>query len=149
MISTAAILSLKSGRVDLVEKHFNQSNVDASLYESGMTALMYAASENKTEVVKFLLRINADINKHDVYGYTALMRAASGNHIEACRVLLTNGADIHIKNSHKQTAYDISVVQRSDDVADFLSGFMKIQSDQQALDALVSINQCNESMVKF
>jgi ankyrin repeat protein len=69
------------------------TNVNAREVE-GETPLMYAAVEDRTEVVKLLLDRGADINALSLNGETALMRAARVSCYETVNLLLARGADI-------------------------------------------------------
>ena len=47
--------------------------------QEGLTALLWAARYNRTDVVRFLLKNGAGKKKQDQYGMTALHYAASEN----------------------------------------------------------------------
>lgn len=72
-----------------IDNRFNVNTPD----EEGRTALMYAAFNGHTPVLKKLLEKGASINLRDPNGRTALMMAASGPYPDAVRLLLENGAD--------------------------------------------------------
>lgn len=54
-----------------------------------LTPLMLAASKGKADVVKYLIRIGADVTLKGEDGMTALHMAAKSGHLEVCRIILT------------------------------------------------------------
>lgn len=68
-------------------------------------ALIYAARNGRTVVVKALLDKGADVNTKNVNGQTSLMYASSEGHLSIAKILLDNGADINAKDGlHGTTA---------------------------------------------
>lgn len=67
----------------------NQSDAD------GRTALMMAAFEGYTEVVKLLLQSGAEVDLLDGAGRSAVLFASSGPFPETVAVLIEGGADIN------------------------------------------------------
>lgn len=76
-------------------------SVEASFPEPcGTTALMVAASEGHTDVVRHLLRLGSDVDRRETpSGWTALRHAASGGHADVIRALVTTGADVDTRDS--------------------------------------------------
>ena len=72
--------------------------------ETGMTTLMVAASEGRTEIAKMLVAAKADVNASSEDGTTALMRAASANRRDAMALLMANGAAVDARNRGGMTA---------------------------------------------
>ena len=58
----------------------------------GETALMRAAAEGKSDEIKDLLRLRAEVNLASKTGFTALMQATMFKHEEIVQILLTHGA---------------------------------------------------------
>jgi ankyrin repeat protein len=86
------------GDVGQVRKLLDQgSNVNAR-EENGETPLMYAAVEDRTEVVDFLLNRGAAVNAVSLNGETALTRAVAVSRYNTVALLLTRGADIEKDN---------------------------------------------------
>lgn len=54
-----------------------------------LTPLMLAAMEGKTEVVRYLVRVGADVTLKGEDGMTALHMAAKSGHLEACRIIIS------------------------------------------------------------
>jgi len=95
----SAVGSLLAQRVDI-----NHSN----LYQ-GKTALMQAAENGKTEVLKLLIRKNANLEKVDYDGRTALMLAARSNSLESMKILLDAGAKLYAKDRQGMNALLVAV----------------------------------------
>lgn len=79
-----------------------QDGVDVnSPDENGRTALMLAAYDGHTEIVKLLLQRKAQVNRRDATDRTALMYASSGKNPETVRVLLDAGANVGIVDNQE------------------------------------------------
>jgi len=86
------------GDVDEVKRLLDRgTNVDAR-EENGETPLMYAAVEDRTEIVEILLDRGSDINAASLNGETALTKAVIVSRYNAVSRLLTRGADIEKDN---------------------------------------------------
>lgn len=72
------------------------ANIDTSSPDS-YSALHEAASNNKLEIVNYLLDVDPDIiDTHGRHQYTALLIACENGHIEVVRCLLNRGANVNI-----------------------------------------------------
>ena len=119
--------------------------------DDGINALVYAASFNNEEMVKFLLNKGADantvceiknehtdisptplmnllengadINYTTDYGMTALMYAASFNQFEAAKVLLENNADTSITDEYGRTALDLAKSEDYKDIVELIEKY--------------------------
>ena len=85
------------------------------LDEYGNTALMNAARNNRTDVVRYLLANGANVNKQDRSGNTALHKASNNNHTDVVRCLLANGANVDKQNRSGWTAlHEASLYNKTD-----------------------------------
>ena len=74
----------------------------------GLTALHYASSYNRIDVIKHLLHEGANMNRQSRYKYTPLHVAARHNITEAVRILIENGADVNLMNYGNETPLDLA-----------------------------------------
>ena len=73
-------------------------------------ALMKAADENQTDVVRYLLNNGANVNKQNSWGMTALHFAFNSNSTDAMRILLQHGARKDIKNGAGRKPMDPKII---------------------------------------
>ncbi|XP_065115058.1 ankyrin repeat and SAM domain-containing protein 6-like isoform X2 [Paramisgurnus dabryanus] len=66
--------------------------------EEGNTALMFASAGGHEQLVRFLLRKGASVDRRNHYGWTPLMQAARFGHLNVAHILLENGAEINGRN---------------------------------------------------
>ena len=90
------------GKVDTVKKALDQGyKVDERDAEK-RTALMYAAFNGQTELVKIMIKAGADVNAQDKIGTSPLMFAASApGAVETVKVLLEAKAEINMVDSNE------------------------------------------------
>ena len=81
-------------------------NYQGSAYGS---ALLYAAGNGHTDIVRFLLEKGASIDIKNGFGSTPLMAAAMRGHDEAAQLLLEKGADLSPRDATGETAYQIAL----------------------------------------
>jgi ankyrin repeat protein len=90
------ILSAELGQIDDVKNALNEFRADINARDTnGLTALMWASTKGRTDVVKFLLEKNADVNAKTAQGITALIGASQQGHANIVKLLLDKGADIN------------------------------------------------------
>lgn len=85
------------GMIFGVERNINEQD------DQGKTALMYAASQGRLDIVQWLLDHGADVNLQNIDGQTALVHAILKNHEYIVRLLLQHGADINIQDDQGTT----------------------------------------------
>ncbi|XP_058621919.1 ankyrin repeat and SAM domain-containing protein 6-like [Onychostoma macrolepis] len=66
--------------------------------EEGNTALMFASAGGHEQLVRFLLRKGAAVDRRNHYGWTPLMQAARFGQLSVAHILLENGAEINGRN---------------------------------------------------
>ena len=77
-------------------------------------ALIRAARNNQTDVVRYLLNNGANVNKQNRWGSTALHFACSSISTDAMRILLQHGARKDIKNDRGSKPMDPEIIYISD-----------------------------------
>jgi ankyrin repeat protein len=95
-IKNGLLLAAKMGNIR-VAKMILDEEPDCIHYanENGNTALMYAAMNNKAEMVRFLISRGADLEARDRMEYPLLMKAALFDHPRMLALLIEKGANIH------------------------------------------------------
>jgi ankyrin repeat protein/L-ascorbate metabolism protein UlaG (beta-lactamase superfamily) len=90
-----------------IEKVMKMIDDDISLLESpnprGSSPLCVAASKGYKDIVKYLIKKGADVNKRNLFGSTPLHYAAWASDLESFTVLLKAGANINAENNEGQT----------------------------------------------
>ena len=99
----------KDGEIAVVRRVLAAEDADVdAVDEHECTALMYATSYNREEVVRTLLEAGAAPNKRDANDWTALhCLHASTRSLPIARLLLEAGADASLRNYDGETALDI------------------------------------------
>jgi len=96
-----AFLHAFSGKnVHLMEVLLARGAEVNSVYSNGRSALMIAAKKGDTEIARFLLNANADVNQV-AYWATPLICASRRGHLEMVDLLLSAGADVNVTYSQK------------------------------------------------
>ncbi|KPM10319.1 ankyrin repeat domain containing protein 34 [Sarcoptes scabiei] len=102
---------------DIVERLFNQADVNLRAKQNGQTALMLAASHGRVEISKILMDYGADINLQDNDGSTALMCAAEHGHAEVISLLLSQSdCDPSIEDNEGSTALKIALINGHNEI---------------------------------
>lgn len=82
-------------------------------FESGQSALHYAASRGQTGLLRLLVAQGANVNAVDQPGNTPLHRAVENGDLEASALLLDQGADINAKDFNGNTTLHLALTSRS------------------------------------
>jgi ankyrin repeat protein len=82
----------------------------------GMTPLLYAARDGRTDIAGVLLDAGADINQRDANDITPLIIAITNNHPGVARFLIQRGADIKATDWYGRTPLWAAVETRNMDV---------------------------------
>lgn len=88
--------ALRSWNVVAAERLLDKGfDIDAP-FSGGETPLTLAAGLGDVDMVKMLLRRDANVNALNIDGQSALIRAATSNRIDVMKVLIEAGADLHV-----------------------------------------------------
>ena len=87
--------------------------------EHGQTALMNAARDGRTDVVRLLTARGARLDHTAKFGLTALMLSVIRGHVDVARVLIDAGADLRVQGTgapgfHGKTAWDLAMARESE-----------------------------------
>ncbi|ODV65138.1 ankyrin, partial [Hyphopichia burtonii NRRL Y-1933] len=127
--SGRSLLQRACKKGDLADvKRFISLGADANESDfGGFTCLHEAALSGHTDVVKYLIKNGADVNKQAIEAgdsETPLMDAAENKHIDTVKVLLDNGANADIHNADGYTA---------------LTKISHLHSDEEGYDEIIEL----------
>jgi len=95
---TPLMTCARTGSADAVRMLLvHGANVSAKEPTQNQTALMWAAAERHTQVLRTLIEVKADLKAHTKSGFTALHFAARVGDLESVRMLLDAGVDVNIR----------------------------------------------------
>lgn len=100
----------------LVDMH---ANLDW-MYDDSLTALHYAAFNNKSEIAKILIDSGADVNIKSERHMTPLHVASWKNSSDICKMLIKSGADKNAQDSKGYTALHWAVTCYNTDIINLL-----------------------------
>ncbi|XP_074653791.1 acyl-CoA-binding domain-containing protein 6-like [Tubulanus polymorphus] len=93
------------GNVENVERNLKAETINIK-GDDGLGLIHWACDRGCIDMVRLLLKCNADINLQDSDGQTGLHYACSCDHSDVTELLLSEGADITIKDAEGLTAMD-------------------------------------------
>uniref|UniRef100_A0A2C9JR10 Ion transport domain-containing protein n=1 Tax=Biomphalaria glabrata TaxID=6526 RepID=A0A2C9JR10_BIOGL len=138
--STPVHYAAAQGNVNVLQAIFDHEK--RSMYYAqtvtdiqGRTPLHWAALFNHVEVVKYLLKLHAEIDWYDKAGNTPLLTAASSGAWGAVNVLLSSGADVMATDGSNRNFLHIAIRSELD-----LKGFFK-NLEQSKSKILLIINE--------
>jgi ankyrin repeat protein len=115
---TAVNFAALNGHVEIVKLLVENGAPVSPL--AGWTPLHYAAFENRTAVINYLLTKNAHKDALAPNGYTPLMLAARNGHLEAATALLHADADLGIRGPAGETALSIATDRKNEEMVKLL-----------------------------
>jgi len=89
-------------------------------YEHGLTALHYAAKEDKLLYAKYLVDRGSDVESQDLSLATPIHYAAKYNSLRVMSYLIFNGVNILVKDKSNKTPLDYAQSNNSVDAAQYL-----------------------------
>jgi ankyrin repeat protein len=98
-----------------------QANNPSQAFESGQSALHYAAGAGHTGILKLLVAQGAKVDAQDLPGNTPLHRAVENGDLESAAFLLDHGADVNAKDFNSNSALHLALTSRNSlETANFL-----------------------------
>lgn len=88
---------------DSVKSFLQENSIDIE-DEYSRSPLINAVISGNTDLIKWLIEKDADVNKRDTNGWTALFFAAQEADAETVRLLLEHDADPNIQDNHGNVA---------------------------------------------
>ena len=65
-----------------------------ALCMSFRTLLMKAASEDRTDIVEYAIKMNASVNFRDTRGWSPILYACKNGNVKSFEILMKHGADV-------------------------------------------------------
>jgi ankyrin repeat protein len=102
---SALILSVRKNFtvISVALLFLTKANINAVNY-SGESALILAAKQGNTDIVRLFIQFKPDLSLVDNQGYTALMWAAQNSHKKIIKLLIQAGVDSHVRDASGNTA---------------------------------------------
>lgn len=85
--------------------------------EYGVTALMWAAQDERVDIVKTIINAGADVNARNWVGKNVLMYACYNSNPEVIKALLSANPDVDAKSKYGQTALMFAATSMDSDIA--------------------------------
>lgn len=85
--------------------------------EYGVTALMWAAQDERVDIVKTIINAGADVNARNRVGKNALMYACYNPNPEVIKALLNANPDVDAKSKYGQTALMFAATSMDSEIA--------------------------------
>ncbi len=104
----------------------NGKNIEVNREQDqfGTTALFNCIEKNRVRMARTIITTTTvNIDASNVEGTTALMAATETGSEEMLQLILEYKADTQIKNMHGQTAYDIAVENKKENLVELLARF--------------------------
>jgi ankyrin repeat protein len=109
---TPLLMAAEQGRMEIVRYLVEEAGADvnATTPESRgeITPLRYAISNEDYEMVRYLVRNGADVNKANTAGWTPIMTAARVGNREIIELLLEEGAELEVRTEDGTTPIRIA-----------------------------------------
>ena len=108
-------IAVKKGRLAIVVYLLSQGANSEASCQMKRTPLIWAARENHTEILQYLLERGADVHKVDKKGKTALHHAVSKQNSASLRLtecidaLVDHGIDVDAKDAEMETALHLAL----------------------------------------
>ncbi len=117
-----------------IEKIAKMAEKDAILNmqnNNGITALITAAIDGNTEIVKMLIKKGANLNTQDGQGRTALMYAVADGNTEIVKMLIKKGAILTMQSKSGNTALSLAKESKCTEITTMLEEAIKEQNQNK------------------
>jgi len=88
------------------------SKYDVNFLISGQSPLHFAIKDQNLNMIRILIKYNADLELVDIYKETALNCAVRTGHIEIIKYLLEQGAEVNTHASDSTTPLEVAIYNR-------------------------------------
>lgn len=102
-------IDIQKGNIDNVKSSLKSKDINIT-DNFKRTAIMNAALYNQTDIIKWLLENDANIDLQDKNGYTALHFSSQEGNIDSTKLLLSNDANPNIQDIHGNTPAWVAIM---------------------------------------
>ncbi|KAK1941209.1 Ankyrin-2 [Phytophthora citrophthora] len=128
------------GYEDIVSKIVTNYILDINCTnENGWTALLYAATNNHTSIVKFLINHGASLTARNYQNLQALHLAAAQGFLNTVKVLVEAGADIGSVGMSNMTPFLFTIKHGHFPVVKFLIEWLKSRNEDEKVHELLEV----------
>ncbi len=143
---TPLMIASQEGRTETVEELLRHEKIKVNTKNSeGSTALMIASQNGHADIIRLLLKKDADVNMQDNDGFTALIYAVQNRHAEVVKELLNHEKiDVNIRKIDGGTALVLAALDGYGDIVELLLKHRKIDvnlQDNKGATALMCASQ--------
>ncbi|CAH1377299.1 unnamed protein product [Tenebrio molitor] len=121
-VNISLLYAAKSGENMIVKYLVTERGVDVNFQSSGITSLHLASRNGHFDVVEFLVKKGAEVNKQeDKTLLTALHYAATKGFLRIIKLLIDNGANSNLRDEQGKTCLHYSVIFGDVEVVKYLT----------------------------
>jgi ankyrin repeat protein len=121
-VKRSLIYAAKRGENVIVKYLVTERKVDVNFQHNGKASLHYASENGHFDVVKFLVKRGAEVNKQeDKTLLTALHYAGSRGFLKIIKFLIDNGANSNLRDKQGKTCLHYSVIFGNVEVVKYLT----------------------------
>ncbi len=103
-------------------KQLMKHKINLNILTDGYTPLMVAVEGKQTEIVKFLIQNNANVDVCNESNWTPLMDAIYSEEYDIAKLLIENDSDINIVNAEGGTALMFAIQNGNKEIVEMLIG---------------------------
>lgn len=130
--SSSLWMAAKNGDMEILKKELADKNINTQDPIFKVTPLNWAVLNNQTEIVKFLIKQGADVNKSNSDGSTPLHSALFLGRYKETQLLLEQKADLKQKNSYGASA--LESIKADWSLVKYMSDMLDLKVDPKTLE---------------
>ncbi|ORX85768.1 ankyrin [Anaeromyces robustus] len=137
--SIGFLASVANKNYEVAKRLLRREYVNIQSSDDKSTALIYAAEDGCSDMVKLLLKNGALINIQNTKGTTALIAATLDGHSNVVKILMDNGADVNIQDNRRNTALIVASQEGHAETVETLLRHKKIKVNIQNINGSTAL----------